>query len=614
MYRKFKRFLSVMLVFVLCFVTFCSTNVVFAAGVKGDVNGDGSVKTADARLALQYAAGLRTLTSAQLSRADYDDNGDVDIDDARLILKNAIDIEPVKPDKFTQYTPSKQSAAATKVKYCQVTEYGAETLASSPIDDKSIPLYSNLPKGTYDYISSGPVTDSESGKSYYVLKSGRRVYDFEVKTLTGYVMPDNKAKLNSFVEYTKTATDLYMALSWRVPFNVQIKPQSYETGYDGRPYNNADDKFTGQYMDITFFYTAAASGTPTFPDSDTIKSCKWIMNADKKTATLRIYFRESGGFYGYTAYYNSDNYLIISIKEPVTALKGRTIMIDPGHGGYQPGAGSGTGVYEKNITYKIATLLKTKLEKAGATVVMTRDDSASVPEIEERRMTAMEKNPDLFVSIHLDANDSRSAHGSSVYYYKNYSGPLALAISKAIPSTLSSELGYSMTNRGAHFYPFCVARIENCPSVLVECGFITNTTGYSSAATNYEAETCPYAEPSATLRQGDTGTGVKWLQWHLYKLGYLTKTSDIDGDFGPTTLAAVKKFQAAKGLEADGLVGSATRSALKTAYPTSSSGGSSGGTGTQTSATCDFALLNSSSGQTSVANGIYKGVINYFGI
>ena len=78
-------------------------------------------------------------------------------------------------------------------------------------------------------------------------------------------------------------------------------------------------------------------------------------------------------------------------------------------------------------------------------------------------------------------------------------------------------------------------------------------------------EKCPYAEPSVTLRQGDSGESVKWLQWYLYKLGYL-KESDIDGSFGPTTDSAVRKFQTDKKLDVDGLVGSGTRGALKTAY------------------------------------------------
>ncbi len=82
-----------------------------------------------------------------------------------------------------------------------------------------------------------------------------------------------------------------------------------------------------------------------------------------------------------------------------------------------------------------------------------------------------------------------------------------------------------------------------------------------------EKEICPYTEPTVTLSQNKANdeTSVKWLQWYLYKLGYLTY-NDIDGAFGPTTNNAVRQFQTDKNLAVDGLVGSGTRAALKTAY------------------------------------------------
>ena len=88
---------------------------------------------------------------------------------------------------------------------------------------------------------------------------------------------------------------------------------------------------------------------------------------------------------------------------------------------------------------------------------------------------------------------------------------------------------------------------------------------YVTVSAISQKESCPYTEPTATVKDGDSGTSVKWVQWYLYKLGYLS-ASDVDGDFGPTTLSAVKKFQSDKSLTVDGLVGSGTRTALKNAY------------------------------------------------
>ncbi len=92
-------------------------------------------------------------------------------------------------------------------------------------------------------------------------------------------------------------------------------------------------------------------------------------------------------------------------------------------------------------------------------------------------------------------------------------------------------------------------------------------TGYASAdfivvSNSGTTTTCPYAEPTSTLSSGSSGEGVKWLQWHLWQLGYINE-SDVDGDFGPTTLNAVKQFQTDEGIGVDGVVGSGTRTAIK---------------------------------------------------
>lgn len=450
--------------------------VYVSAGVKGDMNGDGKLLLSDVRMILKIAADQKSATEAQLKTADMNGDGAITLEDAQSALKLCADLKPEKYlFKYSQITPYKKHSSSVKSKFCRVTEYCAETLPDTYSSDKSCPLLSTLPLGTYDYVTSGPVTDKESGKKFYYLKSGRRVYAEEVTVFDGYTMPNNSITLTNAVKYDDNSTSIHLKLNWRVPFNVSLKPQEYKNGYDSRPYNIKDGKFTASYMDITFYYTANVSGALTFPESDVVKNCVWFKNKDSNTATLRVYFRNAGSFYGYTAYYNENNYLVLSFKEPMKLLRGKVIEIDPGHGGNQPGAGSGTGVYERDITYKIALQLKSYLQSAGAKVVFSRDNSSSVPEIEERRINTIKSNPDMLISIHLDASEARSVSGSSVYYYKAYSGPLANAIAESLPKAVKNGTGHSMPNRGFHFYPFCVTRVENCPSVLVECGFITNS-------------------------------------------------------------------------------------------------------------------------------------------
>ncbi len=473
---KSKRILSLFIL--LCLLVQCFSITAFAATeLKGDVNNDGKISLVDARTVLRSIAKIEVLPFWKTSVADYDGDGEVTFNDAREILLASIDLPPeyLGIEKFTQLTPKKSNNGITqKSKFCMVLTDYSETLASTPVDNKSNPLYSPLLPGTFDYVKEGPVKDSSSGHEFYVLKSGRRVYSNDVNVFTGFNMPNNKIKVMNLVETSGWDTQFYLKLDWRVPFNVTIKPQSYEKGYNSREYNIKDGKFTATYMDITFYYTNAYDGEITFPQSDMIKSMKWIKDESKNIVTLRIYFKNEGNFMGYNVYYDENNFLVVTIKEPSQSLSDRVIMIDPGHGGNQPGAGSGTGVFERDVTYKISQELKSLLEKSGATVIFTRDNSKSVPEIEERRLEAYSVNPDMFVSIHCDSSDSKSAKGSSVYYYKNYSGPLAFAVSKKLPAAVKSQTGYAMQNKGAHFYPFLVTRLETCPSVLVECGFISN--------------------------------------------------------------------------------------------------------------------------------------------
>ena len=115
-------------------------------------------------------------------------------------------------------------------------------------------------------------------------------------------------------------------------------------------------------------------------------------------------------------------------------------------------------------------------------------------------------------------------------------------------------------NRTEDWYKVTVSLDGQAYTGYVHSDYITITNS------DLTKEKCPYSEPASSLQSGSSGDGVKWIQWHLYRLGYLTKESDIDGDFGPTTLSAVKKYQTDKSLTVDGIVGQGTRTQLKTDY------------------------------------------------
>jgi N-acetylmuramoyl-L-alanine amidase len=96
-------------------------------------------------------------------------------------------------------------------------------------------------------------------------------------------------------------------------------------------------------------------------------------------------------------------------------LKIKTIAIDAGHGGHDPGAIGKSGLKEKTITLDIAKRLAALVkERLGCTVVMTRDKDVFIP-LEQRPFIAKSKGADLFVSIHVNANRKRKARGIETY-------------------------------------------------------------------------------------------------------------------------------------------------------------------------------------------------------
>ncbi|MCX5717972.1 MAG: N-acetylmuramoyl-L-alanine amidase [Nitrospirae bacterium] len=93
----------------------------------------------------------------------------------------------------------------------------------------------------------------------------------------------------------------------------------------------------------------------------------------------------------------------------------KTIVLDPGHGGYDPGAVGPNGLYEKDIVLDIALKVRTILSKnKNFRILMTRDKDVFIPLV-ERTAFANSKNADLFISIHVNASPKKTARGVETY-------------------------------------------------------------------------------------------------------------------------------------------------------------------------------------------------------
>ncbi len=170
----------------------------------------------------------------------------------------------------------------------------------------------------------------------------------------------------------------------------------------------------------------------------------------------------------------------------------KTVVLDPGHGGYDKGAISPYG-YEKDFALDVAKSIKPLLEAKGLKVVMTRNSDNFIP-LELRARIANATRDSIFVSIHFNATDANpAASGFEIFSLTPRGAPStaddALALRfmnmeagspvEAPSLALSMSVHHSVVghfseyDRGIKRARFAVLRLTKIPAVLVECGFLT---------------------------------------------------------------------------------------------------------------------------------------------
>ena len=160
------------------------------------------------------------------------------------------------------------------------------------------------------------------------------------------------------------------------------------------------------------------------------------------------------------------------------------VILDPGHGGMDSGAVSGSGVLEKDLNLRVASATGAFLEEAGVRVIYTRTEDALLTHPGARtakqgdlmgRVALAEAHPDaLFVSIHMNTLPQEQYSGLQVFYSANdpQSRVLAQALQDRARTLLQPENRREIKKAGSSI--FVLDRIEST-AVLVECGFLSNT-------------------------------------------------------------------------------------------------------------------------------------------
>jgi N-acetylmuramoyl-L-alanine amidase len=189
-----------------------------------------------------------------------------------------------------------------------------------------------------------------------------------------------------------------------------------------------------------------------------------------------------------------------------------TIVIDPGHGGKDPGARGYQGTEEKDITLKVALKLRDLLrQQKGVRVLMTRERDEFV-ELEDRTKFANGQEADLFVSIHVNSHPQRSVKGLEIYHFGEAKDQRALEVAARENGTPLNSTGvgweylvadlltakkieaslelawtakeamvtnlngqYTLVDHGVKTAPFYVLRFTSMPSILAEIAYISNS-------------------------------------------------------------------------------------------------------------------------------------------
>jgi len=179
------------------------------------------------------------------------------------------------------------------------------------------------------------------------------------------------------------------------------------------------------------------------------------LSADQKTLTVETYIPDVSGSY-----------------------RGKIITIDPGHGGSDPGAIGAGGTKEKEVNLDIANRVARILKAQGAKVVMARSGDTDVG-LYERTDKANYAKSDVFVSIHMNANENRSIGGTTTYIYSgsgNSEDAARIQESNRLARCVQAELVKALGLRdvGIRSANFAVLRTSYMPAILAEVAFISN--------------------------------------------------------------------------------------------------------------------------------------------
>jgi N-acetylmuramoyl-L-alanine amidase len=225
----------------------------------------------------------------------------------------------------------------------------------------------------------------------------------------------------------------------------------------------------GRTLQVTLFDTKAALNRVRYElDDPLLSQITWTQRPEG--VVLRILGKRAFAFgYGITVENDSLHIVLRGARFAGKGLKGKTVVLDPGHGGRAWGAVGPLGTPEKDVVLRLALYLERELKRRGAGVVLTRRGDEDV-ELYERIDLAREAQADLLLSLHAnalpDGENPWTQNGSATYYYQPHSRAAAEVIHRHLLK--ATEL----RDDGLWYGNLALARPTECPAVLVEVAYL----------------------------------------------------------------------------------------------------------------------------------------------
>ncbi|MFM7381641.1 MAG: N-acetylmuramoyl-L-alanine amidase [Microcystaceae cyanobacterium] len=302
-----------------------------------------------------------------------------------------------------------------------------------------------LPQGT-----QASVTGTEG--DWLRLDYGGWIKASETRTLTRKTAPQSLIRSINYRQ-TPNATEIIFPLQNPVPISVKQDPNK---------------------LSLTLYNTVAQTDTIRLDNDPIIQQLNW-QALPQNQIRYNFYFK-SPQQWGYDLRYEGSS-LILTLRYPPTlttdqnSLQGAVILLDPGHGGTEPGAIGPNGYPEKAINLLISQKLAQLLQQRGATVYLTRDRDVTVS-LPERVNQINTIKPHIALSIHYnslpDGGDPIKTKGVSTFWYQPQSQDLANFLQSYLVKALNRP------SYGVYWNNLALARPHTAPAVLLELGFMIN--------------------------------------------------------------------------------------------------------------------------------------------